>query len=100
MSDKPDISISSNAWTTPEDHNSIQMQHLRSYPALAKCTQCQSVGFSKGERSINCTNCIFLCCCSLCWSCYMMYKWKDMNCLDMEHKCSGCGNALANYSAC
>lgn len=100
MSDKPNIAFSTNAWNTAEDHGSIQTNHLRSYPALAKCTQCQAVGFSKGERSINWINCVFLCFCVPCWNCYMMYKWKDMNCCNMEHKCSSCGNALTSYSAC
>ncbi len=100
MSDKPSVTISTNAWSTAADHVSIQSQHLRSYPALANCPTCKAVGFSKGERSINWLNCLFLCCCNCCWTCYMMYKWKDMNCCNMEHKCSSCSNTLASYSAC
>jgi len=97
---KPSIVISSNAFTSAQDHQGIQMSHLRSYPALAKCTKCNQVGFSKGSRSINWHNCLFLWCCSPCWNCYMMYKWKDMNCCDMQHQCSNCNESLAHYTAC
>ena len=97
---KVEVKISSNAYKTPESHVEIQKQHLRSYPALALCSNCTKVGFSRVERSFNLKNCLFCCCCECCWSCYMLYKWKDFNCCNAKHTCSGCGEVMAEYDAC
>jgi hypothetical protein len=95
---KVEVKITSNAMKTPESHEEIQSQHLRTYPALAKCPS-GHVGFSRVERSINWLNCLFCCCCNCCWSGFMLYKWKDMSCCNAKHSCSECGTALAEYDA-
>ncbi len=97
---KASITISSNATKTPETHAEIQALHLRSYPAMALCPQCNKAGFSAAERSINWLNCLFCCCCNACWWCYMNYKWRDINCYDVSHNCSSCKAKLADYRSC
>lgn len=96
---KVDVSIATNAMKTPDSHEDIQKQFLRSYPALANCGKCNTVGFTRVERKINILNCLFCCCCGPCWQCYMLYKWKDPICCDAKHSCSKCGESLADYNA-
>ena len=96
---KVEVSVSSNAMKTPENHEDIQKEFLRTYPALANCTKCNTVGFSRVERGINWINCAFSCCCGPCWSLYMLYKWKDPSCCNAKHTCSKCGESLADYDA-
>ena len=96
---KVSVSISSNAMKTPDNHDEIQKQFLRSFPALANCTKCSKIQFTSVERSMNWVNCVFSCCCGPCWSCFMLYKWKDPVCCNAKHNCSSCGENLAEYDA-
>ena len=100
MSDKPEVSISSNAMKTADSHEDIQKTFLRSFPALALCNRCNKVGFSRVERACNWINCVSGCFCGPCWSAYMLWKWKDPICCNAKHNCSQCGESLAEYDAC
>ena len=97
--EKVSVSVSSNAMKTPENHEEIQKQFLRTYPALATCGKCNKSQFTRVERKMNWVNCAFACCCNCCWTFYMLYKWKDASCCDADHSCSSCGEKLAEYNA-
>ena len=97
---KVSVEISTNAFRSADNHEAIQLEHLRTYPAMAKCVSCNTPSFSRVERSINWLNFLFCFCCSPCWNCYMVYKWKDMNCFNANHSCSHCGKEINQYTSC
>ena len=72
----------------------------RSMSTYTKCPSCQNLGPSHVTQAYSLLACLFAICCGCYYSLYVIHKNKDPNCKNAEHKCGGCGNTLANYTAC
>ena len=77
----------------------IQTLSLRAYSECVVCPHCHKVGFSRSEQKCNVISVVLFCCLPNCWYCYNVYKNKDLNCYDSEHKCSSCGTHISSYNA-
>jgi hypothetical protein len=78
----------------------IQENNLRAYPEFIICPNCSAMGVSRAEQKCNLANVVFACCFTSCWFAWQIYKKKDLNCYDSEHRCSSCNQMIANYTAC
>jgi hypothetical protein len=78
----------------------LQENSLRAYSECITCPHCGKVGFSRSTQTCNIINVIFCVFCPDCWFAWQIFKKKDLNCYDAEHRCTACNQMIANYNAC
>ena len=73
---------------------------LRSYSTGVACPKCSVVGATTVTPSWNIITCLVSYFCTECYCIWAMYKRKDWNCYNAEHKCSSCGTYIDTYNSC
>ena len=76
---------------------------LRSVSVCVKCPTCSYEGATRVTPSWNIITCLCGYFCTPFYCCYSMYKRKDWNCYNAEHRCAsdkGCNALIGEYSSC
>ncbi len=72
---------------------------LRSMSTYVKCPSCQNVGATHVTQAYSVLACLAAICFGCYYTLYTIHFNKDPNCKNAVHKCSGCGNTIASYTA-
>lgn len=75
---------------------------LKPYPVFSHCSNpnCNNMGPTKINSSINTCSCITCIFCPEFWLCYNACTRREMTCKDADHYCLKCGTRLGTYSSC
>ena len=80
--------------------NAVKMS-LKSSGQFVACPYCRHQSVTSTEQNCSAKN--VLCCVffqPVSWVLFQAVRNKDINCYDVDHFCTRCGNKLAEYRAC
>ena len=72
----------------------------KAYPQFVNCPSCNAGAATHVENKISMVSGITCFFCVVCWSLFHIFKKRDLNCYDSEHKCGKCQKDLFSYKSC